>query len=173
MVGDRNFTILIVDDERSNIVVLSHILRPSYVVLAAKDGPTAIDIAKSKNPDLILLDIVMPGMSGFEVLAELKKNNLTMNIPVIFITGIDNNESEEKGLSLGAVDYITKPFHNSIVKLRVKTHQKIIEQMHTIERLGMIDALTNIPNRRSFDNQLSVEWNRGNEKPVAAKHDDD
>lgn len=156
----KDFTILIVDDQRSNIVVLSNILRPSYTVIAAKDGPAAIEIAKTMKPDLILLDIVMPGMSGFEVLTELKNSDDTMHIPVIFVTGMDSDESEAKGLRLGAVDYITKPFHNTIVQLRVKTQLKILEQIHTIEHLGMIDALTNIPNRRSFDNQLKIEWNR-------------
>lgn len=158
--GEGKFKILIVDDERSNITALSHILRSTYIVLAAKDGPSAIEAAKKNSPDLILLDIIMPGMSGFEVLAELKDSDLTRNIPVIFITGLDSIEDEETGLLLGAVDYITKPFHNAIVKLRVETHLKIIEQMRIIERLGMIDSLTDIPNRRSFDHQLNVEWNR-------------
>lgn len=160
LVGEEKFTVLIVDDERSNIAVLSNILRPAYVVLAAKDGPSAIKLAVESQPDLILMDILMPEMSGFEAITELKNCDSTRNIPVIFITGLDSRQEEAKGLALGAVDYITKPFHNMIVRLRVDTHRKIIEQMRTIERLGFIDALTGIPNRRSFDHQLSVEWER-------------
>lgn len=160
MNGNKPYSILIVDDEVHNIDVLCQILNPTYTVKTAKSGQAAIKMALKHSPDLILLDVIMPDMSGFEVLSELKASDLTREIPVIFITGLDNSQDEEKGLRLGAVDYITKPFHNSIVKLRVKTHLKIIEQMRTIERLGMIDALTNIPNRRSFDHQLNVEWNR-------------
>lgn len=160
MIGEEKFTILVVDDEKNNIVALAHILMSMYTVLAAKDGLTAIELAETKSPDLILLDILMPGMSGFDALVKLKDSELTRDIPVIFITGLDSREDEETGLLLGAVDYITKPFHDSIVKLRVETHLKILTQMRTIERLGMIDTLTNIPNRRCYDNQLSVEWNR-------------
>ena len=136
MTGEKRFTILIVDDVRSNIIALSDILRPEYTVLAAKDGPSALEVAKSSHPDLILLDIIMPGLSGFEVLTELKNFDTTKNIPVIFITGQDDNQYEEKGLLLGAADYIIKPFHSSTVKLRVRTHLKIIEQARTIEQLG-------------------------------------
>lgn len=166
MFGDGKFKILIVDDERANIIALSHILRPMYTVLAAKDGSVAIEVAQNNKPDLILLDIIMPNMSGFEVLAELKNSDLTINIPVIFITSLDGLQHEEKGLLLGAVDYITKPFYSSIVKLKVKAHLKIVEQMRTIERLGMIDTLTNIPNRRCYDHQLNVEWARAVRKEI-------
>lgn len=152
--------ILVVDDERSNIDALSYILKPRYTVLVAKDGLTAIEVAKSRSPDLILLDIVMPGMNGFEVLSALKESDETRPIPVIFITGRDSFKDEEKGFALGAVDYVTKPFHNSIVEARVKTHIQMIEYIQMIEHLCMIDALTNIPNRRHFDNRLSTEWEK-------------
>lgn len=152
------FCILVVDDEVQNIDVLRQILCPMYNVKTAKKGYSAIEIAKKYVPDLILLDIIMPDISGFDVLINLKNSDITKNIPVIIITGLETNQGEEKGLLLGAVDYITKPFNNSIVKLRVRTHLKIIEQMRTIERLGMMDTLTGIPNRRSFEHQLNVEW---------------
>lgn len=160
MSDKASYRILIVDDEVHNIDMLCQILSPMYTLKTAKNGSSAIKMAEKHNPDLILLDIIMPDLSGFEVLAELKKSDLTKNIPVIFITGLDSIEDEEKGLQLGAVDYITKPLHNAIVKLRVSTHLKMIEQMRLIERLSMIDALTEIPNRRSFDNHMHTEWSR-------------
>jgi diguanylate cyclase (GGDEF)-like protein len=102
----------------------------------------------------------MPNMSGFEVLASLKDIDSTINIPVIFITGLGTAEDEEKGLSLGAVDYITKPFHPSVVKARINTHLRMSDYVHTIERLCLLDALTGLPNRRGFDSRMSVEWGR-------------
>lgn len=160
MSGEDTLTILIIDDESSNIIALSGILRPSYLVLAAKDGRSGIELAKKNLPDLILLDVIMPGMSGFEVLAELKNSERTRDVPIIFITAKDSSRDEERGLHLGAVDYITRPFNDAIVKLRVETHLKIIERMRSAERLGMIDELTEIPNRRGFDRQLETEWKR-------------
>lgn len=164
------FKILIVDDERTNLEILTRILKPggqlngsepihaNYALSVAKSGQSALKKAKEDRPDLILMDIIMPGMSGFEVLSALKSSDTTRSIPVIFITGLDSIEDEEKGFFLGAVDYITKPFHPSLVKARVKTHLQIVEQIRTIERLGLIDILTGIPNRRGFDNQMTSEW---------------
>ncbi len=157
---ETKFSILIVDDEKTNLDVLNHILKNEYTIYVAKSGEMAIKRAVDDRPDLILLDILMPDMSGYEVLKELKENDVTRDIPVIFITGLASAADEEKGFLLGAVDYITKPFNNAIVKSRVRTHLKTVQQMRTIERMGMIDALTEIPNRRSFDEKISVEWKR-------------
>lgn len=148
------------DDERSNLDVLMHILKPNYGVRVAKSGTSALKVATEYQPDLILLDVLMPDMSGFEVLRALKESDRTRHIPAIFVTGLSRVEDEERGFHAGAVDYIVKPFNHAIVKARVETHLKIIKQMRMIERLGMIDALTDIANRRSFDNQLSIEWRR-------------
>ncbi|MCL2815971.1 MAG: response regulator [Oscillospiraceae bacterium] len=112
-------SILIVDDENANIMALTHILGSEYTVFTVKNGPTAIKVAEKQLPDVILLDIVMPEMDGYAVIAALKNNDRTKNIPVIFITGLSNADDEEKGLSLGAADYIGKPFSPAIVKLRV------------------------------------------------------
>lgn len=160
MTESNSFSILVVDDDRSNLDVLTHILKSQYTVQVAKSGISALKRARELQPDLILLDIVMPDMNGFEVLAELKGSDETRHIPVIFITGLTQSEDEEKGFLLGAVDYIVKPFKTAIVKARVRTHLRIVKQIQTIERLCMIDALTDIPNRRSFDQQSSVEWKR-------------
>ncbi|GBU20820.1 diguanylate cyclase response regulator [Fibrobacteres bacterium R8-0-B4] len=156
----KKLSILIVDDEKSNIDVLTHILRDKYKLFIAKNGEGALKIARDNLPNLILLDVIMPEMDGFEVLAQLKASEHTNKIPVIFITGQDSKEAEINGLSKGAVDYITKPFNNMIVDARVNTHMKIVEQMRIIERMSIMDELTELPNRRYFNDQLAREWGR-------------
>jgi len=153
-------SVLIVDDENSNIIMITKILNPYYTVYAAKNGEAAIKAAEKYLPDVILLDILMPDMDGYTVLATLKKSEETRNIPVIFITGLSNAADEEKGLTLGAADYITKPFSSVIVKLRVRNQMKMLDQLRLIERLSKLDQLTELPNRRSFDEQLHSEWRR-------------
>jgi diguanylate cyclase (GGDEF)-like protein len=100
----------------------------------------------------------MPVLDGYQTLCEMKKSEELHKIPVIFITGLDSAKDEEKGLSLDAADYIVKPFNPSVVKLRVRNQIQIVNQLRTIECLSMVDQLTNIPNRRSFDERLKVEW---------------
>ncbi|MDR3000754.1 MAG: response regulator [Fibromonadaceae bacterium] len=126
-------SILIVDDENSNIIALTHILSAEYTIFAAKNGQAAISAAEKYLPDIILLDIIMPEMSGYEVINLLKKNNKTQNIPVIFISGLSDADNEKKGLALGAVDYIAKPFSATLVKLRVLNQIKLIEQFRLKE----------------------------------------
>lgn len=154
------FSILVVDDDRTSLDVLSHILKPQHTVQIAKSGGAALKRAQELPPDLILLDVVMPDMNGFEVLAELKSMDSTRHIPVIFITGLAHAEDEEKGFLLGAMDYIVKPFNTAVVKARVRTHLRIVKQRRTIERLCMIDALTDVDNRRGFDQKMEQEWLR-------------
>jgi len=101
-------TILVVDDGKMNRKILSEIFKNDCHVLLADDGPQALEIAKEHLPDVILLDVVMPEMSGHEVIKHLKNDDLTRAIPVLFITGLDTIEDEEKGLNLGAADYVTK-----------------------------------------------------------------
>jgi diguanylate cyclase (GGDEF)-like protein len=160
MEKNNKYSILIIDDEKSDIMVLNTILSSDYIVFIAKSGHEGIEYAVKDKPDLILLDIVMPGMSGFEVLKIIKEMPDMQHIPVIIISGLDNEGDEEKGFFLGAVDYIKKPFKGAIVKARVKTHIQIVQQIRTIERLGLIDALTDIPNRRCFDDRIVLEWRR-------------
>jgi len=154
------YSILVVDDEVSNIIILSDILEPEYDVSVLRDGRDVVDTVKSDMPDLILLDIVMPEMDGYEVIRALKKSKMTKDIPVIFITGLDDIEAEETGLVLGAADYIAKPFHEPIVKLRVRNQIKILDQFRTILRLSMHDQLTGLPNRRNFESRMTYEWSR-------------
>ncbi|MCL2194004.1 MAG: diguanylate cyclase [Treponema sp.] len=153
-------SILVVDDEVGNLQVLAHILGMEYTIYTAKNGANAIEKAKEYMPDLILLDIIMPDMDGYQVLIELKSLETTKKIPVIFITGLSSIEDEAKGLSLNAADYISKPFSPTIVKLRVQNLIQIVNQLRTIERLSLVDQLTGIPNRRSFDERINAEWKR-------------
>lgn len=147
-------TILIVDDMATNIALLSDLLHDDYQIKVAKSGQKALEIAKAlEKPDLILLDIEMPEMNGYEVCKELKNNEFTNNIPVIFVTARNDVKDEEYGLNLGAVDYISKPFHPTIIKIRVKNHINLKLKSDWLEELSMIDGLTHIPNRRYFDEE--------------------
>jgi diguanylate cyclase (GGDEF)-like protein len=152
--------LLIVDDDKLNLMALAHILQQEYIIHVASNGESAIKIAEEHAPDLILLDIIMPGMDGYQTFTALQNNEKTMHIPVIFITGLSTSSDEKNGLMLGAVDYISKPFDDMIVKLRVRHQIRIINQMRLIEYLSIMDQLTEIPNRRNFDNRLHIEWGR-------------
>ncbi|MEK6659341.1 MAG: diguanylate cyclase [Campylobacterota bacterium] len=148
-------TILIVDDMAANIAILSDLLQSSYKIKIAKNGQRALDIARGKEkPDLILLDIEMPQMSGYEVCKKLKDSSDTKNIPVIFVTAKNDTTDEEYGLKLGAIDYIKKPFHPAIIKIRVRNHINLKLKSDKLEELSMCDSLTGIPNRRYFDETL-------------------
>lgn len=158
--SESKFKILVVDDDNFNLKVLCDILSDLYAIHIAKSGNEALEQAVSIFPDLILLDIIMPDINGFDVLKKLKTLPTVRNIPVICITGLNDVENEEKGFFLGAVDYITKPYHNTIVKARVRTQLKIVNQMRAIEKLGLLDPLTDMPNRRHYDRHLREEWQR-------------
>jgi len=113
--------ILIVDDEKINIMSLAYSLRPDYDIIVATDGVTAIEVAQKHIPDLILLDIIMPEMNGFDVIIKLKETEITKNIPVIFVTGIRKPEDEKKGYTLGAVDYIVKPYDAGVIRKKIES----------------------------------------------------
>jgi len=153
-------SILIVDDEAMNITALSQMLKYDYTIYVEKDGQGCIDTAMELKPDLILLDIIMPAMSGFEVIDVLKKKPETKDIPVIFVTGLSNSQDEEKGFVLGAADYIGKPFSSATVKLRVRNQIQIVNQQRMIESLITTDSLTGLYNQRSFRSELEREWKR-------------
>jgi len=152
--------IMIVDDTPINIHALAKVLDSDYEIKVAKDGMSALKIASKEKLDLILLDIMMPVIDGYEVCQKLKADDLLKEIPVIFITAKDEDESETYGLKLGAVDYITKPFNPDIVKLRVKNHIKLKRQQDFLSKLSFIDGLTGIPNRRALNEHLEREWKR-------------
>ena len=179
--------ILIVDDSPTNLEGLfDYLTDASFEVLLARDGESALQTVKSTYPDVILLDIIMPGIDGFETCHRLKANELTKDIPVIFMTALSQTAVVVRGFQLGAVDYIIKPIQKEIVLARVTTHltiqklqrslqkqnaqlQREIKQRQKAEaslqdanqelqRLATIDGLTQIANRRRFDECLSLAW---------------
>ncbi|WP_404301941.1 diguanylate cyclase domain-containing protein [Alicycliphilus denitrificans] len=157
---ERQFTLLIVDDEKQNRLLLTELFQDEYKIIQAKSGMQALERAQTHTPDLILLDVLMPELDGMTVLRELKRNDATRQIPVIFITALNSPSEEEWGLLLGAADYITKPFHPSIVRVRVHNHLQIAHQRRLLEQIAALDGLTGIPNRRRFDEALAQEWSR-------------
>ncbi|NJN46327.1 MAG: diguanylate cyclase [Candidatus Competibacteraceae bacterium] len=158
--SEKPATLLVVDDLIENIEILNAMLSDEYRILFATSGPDALTVAEQQRPDLILLDVVMPQMSGHDVCARLKQNPITQDIPVIFITSRDQEEDEEIGLQFGAVDYLTKPVRPGIVKLRVGIHLELKRYRDFLADLSMTDGLTGIPNRRRFDEFLDTEWAR-------------
>ena len=143
MESAKKNSVLIVDDEKSSLEVLISILNPEYIIYMAKSGSAALKIADTYQPDLILLDVIMPVMDGFEVLETLKASGTTQHIPVIFITGLDRVEDEEKGLAMGATDFIHKPFSARIVQSRVRQQIQIINQIRAIERYAQAAETAN------------------------------
>ena len=131
----KQFSVLVVDDEPANIDLLSGILAPFYEIKVAPSGKVALKIVQKFTPDLILLDVMMPEMDGFEVCRRLKADGRLSNIPVIFVTALIQGADEEKGFAVGAIDYITKPVSPSITLARVKTHLSLAHQMRTTEEL--------------------------------------
>jgi PleD family two-component response regulator len=134
MNSEKKNSVLIVDDMPQNVKMLMNMLRPAYKVYSANNGKEAIKMVNICMPDIILLEIVIPVMDGYEVLAALKNSEITKNIPVIFITGIKDDIDEQKGLSLGAADYITKPFYIYNVMFRVQRLIKTTEQDNKMRR---------------------------------------
>lgn len=159
-INDRG-TVLIVDDQPVNIHALARLIKDEYHILAATSGAKALEIASADDPpDLILLDIMMPDMDGYDVCRRLKDTEQTNNIPVIFVTAKDSAEDEEMGFSLGAVDYISKPFNPVIAKARIRNQMNLKIRTDMLEKLSMYDGLTDIPNRRFFEGNLAREWLR-------------
>lgn len=152
--------VLIADDDGINRQVLATLFKPEYVVLLAKSGEQTIERAQRHLPDLIMLDVMLPDMDGYEVLRRLRADPATAHIEVIFITGMGRPEDEAKGLKLGAADYITKPFNTTVVMARVATHLQVVRQRRMLEHLAHMDGLTELANRRRFDELYASEWQR-------------
>jgi diguanylate cyclase (GGDEF)-like protein len=151
-------SVLIVDDEPVNIHVLAAALGDAYELRFATDAARALELAASTRTDLILVDVLMPGLDGFEMVRRLKADPATVAIPVIFVTAMHDQRDEEQGFALGAVDYITKPISPPIVRARVRTHLELKRQRDLLERRALCDGLTGIANRRRFDEELDRAW---------------
>lgn len=155
-------SILIVDDERLNRATLAELLQPNYQVLLAKNGQSALEIAHNESMQLalVLLDVSMPGMNGYEVLQALRSDERTAHIPVIFITGQSDEAAEEYGLRLGAADYVSKPIRPAVLQARVKNQVDLFLRKRELEQLALADGLTGLANRRHFDNVLENAFRR-------------
>jgi diguanylate cyclase (GGDEF)-like protein len=152
--------VLVADDDAINRDVLCELLQPEYTVLLAKNGAQAVERATRHVPDLILLDVMMPDMSGFEVLRRLRATPQTEHVSIIFISGLDRPEDEAAGLKMGASDYIAKPFNATVVLARVALHLQLVRQRRLLEHLAHVDGLTELANRRRFDDIYDLEWQR-------------
>ena len=140
---DQRPRLLLVDDEPTNLQVLRHVLQADYRLLFATDGARALQVAREQLPQLILLDIMMPGMDGYAVCRALKADPATAGIPVIFITALDDSQDETAGFDVGAVDYLTKPVSPPVVRARVRTHLSLVRmdelretRLQIVQRLG-------------------------------------
>ena len=143
--------ILVVDDNPANIDILLEVLS-DFDVRAALDGESALEAVSEDLPDLILLDIAMPGLDGFEVCRRLKKDPKAKSVPIIFLSANSDAKSIISGFELGGVDYITKPYISQEVIVRVQTHLKLQMSMRYLTRLANIDEMTGLSNRRHFFN---------------------
>lgn len=152
--------VLVGDDQPANILLVVHALKDEFDVLSVTSGQEILDGAATPDVDLILLDVDMPGLDGFEVCRRLKTNPQTASIPVIFLTGRDTSSDEALGFDVGGVDYIAKPIRPAIVRARVRTHLELKRARDLLEQAASVDQVTGIANRRRFDDALDLEWRR-------------
>lgn len=152
--------VLVIDDVEMNAMLIASVVATLCEVKTATSSQQGLDLAKQYQPDLILLDVLMPEMDGFEVFRRLKHDPRTAHIPVIFLTGLATDNAEELGLNMGAADFIAKPFRTAVLLARVRNHLELVHQRQLLERLSHSDGLTGIANRRYFNTMLSREFSR-------------
>jgi len=153
--------ILVVDDEPINVDVLGGVLSSLGEIITADNGRDAIDICKSNKPDIVLLDVMMPQMGGYEVCAELKGDEDTNDIPIIFVTALADDTDEARGIEMGAIDYLTKPVNATVAIARIRNHLELKKYRDYLAEMAFIDGLTGVPNRRRFEDHFASEWQRG------------
>ena len=163
----RRPVLLVVDDQPINIQVLYKVFFADHQVLMATSGAQALETCRIMQPDLVLLDVEMPEMHGHELCRRLKDDIATRDIPVIFVTAHSDEAAETRGLDAGAVDFISKPINPRIVRARVRTHLTLKYQSDLLRHWVYIDSLTGVPNRRQFDESLTVEWGRATRQGTA------
>lgn len=152
--------LLVVDDQPINIRLIHKIFADDHEVFMAASGEQALAFCRRTPPDLILLDVVMPDISGLEVCRALKQAPDTASIPVIFVTALNNPDEEAACWNAGAVDFITKPINAQTTRNRVRAHLMLKYQSDVLRRLAWIDGLTGVANRRQFDERMLREWKR-------------
>jgi diguanylate cyclase (GGDEF)-like protein len=152
--------ILVADDDRITTLIISSALKGEFEVAEATTGTEVLERVAGGDIDLVLLDVVMPGLDGFDVCRRLKNDPATAHIPVIFVTSLEDSAEEAKGFAVGAVDYIMKPIRAPIVRARVRTHVELKRNRDLFEKLASVDPLTGVANRRRFDTALAEEWRR-------------
>ncbi len=150
--------ILVIDDSPVQSEFLCSILKDDYEMTACHTAQEGLEAARRGSFSLILLDVVMPGMDGFMLLQELKSADLTKYVPVILITSLADVQYEERGLLLGAVDYVTKPFSPVIIKARVNTHIQLYHYQMQFKEQAMVDELTGVANRRRYEGESMARW---------------
>ncbi|TQK11171.1 diguanylate cyclase domain-containing protein [Herbaspirillum sp. SJZ107] len=155
-----NGRILVVDDAMENIQILHAALQDEHEVLFALDGARALELARTQQPDLILLDAVMPDIDGYVLCRELLAAPETADIPIVFVTALSSPEDETRALEAGAADFISKPVNAAVVRARVRTQLTVKRQRDALRALILVDALTGVANRRAFDERLDAEWRR-------------
>ncbi|MFK4825864.1 diguanylate cyclase [Paenochrobactrum sp. BZR 588] len=149
--------ILIVDDEVTNIEIMNAVLEDTYEICFATSGEQALEVARNVLPDLILLDVMMPGIDGYDVCERIKSERLLADVPVIFTTGLTDEDAEVRGLSLGAIDYITKPIQPVVLRARVANHVELKRLRDQLAQMAVTDALTGLSNRRHLEETIKTE----------------
>ncbi|MET0290566.1 MAG: diguanylate cyclase [Pseudoxanthomonas sp.] len=152
--------ILVVDDQPLNIHAMHRVFRSEHEICMATSGAQALEFCRATPPDLILMDVLMPGMSGLEVCRALKEDPATEHIPVIFVTGLSTQDEENRCWEVGCVDFITKPVNITTMRNRVRVHLLLKQQSDLLRQTAWLDGLTGLANRRQFDERLEKEWSR-------------
>lgn len=156
----RRGRILVVDDQPINIQAIHQIFNQEHEIFVATSGAQALEFCQVTPPDLLLLDVMMPNMSGLEVCRRLKEQELTADIPVIFVTGVEGQDDEDACWEAGGVDFVTKPVNANTLKNRVRAHLTLKFQADLLREMAFRDGLTGVTNRRFFDETLQQEWRR-------------
>ncbi|WP_370980249.1 diguanylate cyclase domain-containing protein [Agaribacterium sp. ZY112] len=161
LINEQLYNILIVEDDPVNIDIIVDALTGRYRLFVAKSRAKALEILSHKEMHFVLLDVGLPDGNGFEICHTVIENEQNYGLPaIIFMTGMDNPADEARGIELGARDYITKPINNVVLRARIKLQAQMLRQTELLSNLARIDGLTEVNNRRAFDDQLRIEWNR-------------